>query len=175
MSAGKRVCLGAFAGAHGVRGDVKIRAFTESEESIAAYGPLFSEDGRSFAVRFLRVLKPGLVLARVKEIATREEAEAVSGRKLYIDRSALPQAAPGEYYIEDIVGLSAFDEEGAPLGRVAAMHNFGAGDILELVSGSGKSVFVPFTDAAAPALDVDAGRITLRREFVEPPTEPGET
>lgn len=169
MNGEKRVCLGAFAGAHGVRGEIKIRAFTEAEENISAYGPLSDDKRRAFTIKVLRVLKPGLVLARAAEIATREEAEALAGVRLYVDRNALPPAEEGEFYIEDLVGLHAFDEDGAPLGRVAAMHNFGAGDILEL-AGDKRSVFVPFSDEAAPSVDIAAGRIVIRRAFVEPPT-----
>jgi 16S rRNA processing protein RimM len=166
----RKVCLGAFAGAHGVRGEVKVRTFTESAENIAAYGKLATEDGRSFSLTVLRVLKPGLVLARAAEIATREEAERLGGKKLYVDRAALPPADDGQFYIEDLVGLAAFDEAGAPLGRVAAMHNFGAGDILEVELPGKKAVFVPFSDDAAPKIDIAAGRITLRRSYVEQPS-----
>jgi len=169
MNKARPICLGAFAGAHGVRGDVKIRTFTEAEENIAAYGPLSTADGRTFSVRVLRVLKPGLVLARAPEVATREDAEALGGQKLFVDRSALPPAPIGEFYVEDLIGLAAVDEEGATLGRLIAMHNFGAGDILEIEVAAGKTVLVPFTGDAAPAIDVAAGKITIRRRYLEPP------
>ena len=171
------VCLGAFAGAHGVRGDAKIRTFTEVEENIAAYGPLCTEDGRIFNVKVLSVLKPGLVLARVKEIATREQVEALGGVKLFVARNTLPPAEDGSFYIEDLIGLAAVDEDGAALGRIAAMHNFGAGDIIELQPEHGSTIFVPFTGEAASGVDIAARRITLRRALTEPPPpdedEPG--
>ena len=169
----KLVCLGAFAGAHGVKGDVRIRAFTETAEGIAAYGPLHTEDGRMFTFKILGVPKPGLVLARAPEIATREAAQALSGARLYVERSALPAPAGGEYYVEDIVGLAAVDEDGGALGRIAAMHNFGAGDILELERLAGGTVFVPFSDAAAPEIDIPAGRIVIARAFLQPPEPEG--
>lgn len=164
----RRVCLGAFAGAHGVRGDLKLRAFTETEANIAAYGPLETEDGdRLFHIEILRVLKPGFVLARAREVGTREEAEALAGLRLYVDRDALPPAGAGEYYIEDLVGLKASDETGEALGDVAAVHDFGAGPVLELKRRDGKgTLFVPFTDSAAPEIEVNAGRITIARAAV---------
>ncbi|NWG70344.1 MAG: 16S rRNA processing protein RimM [Parvularculaceae bacterium] len=167
MSERKRVCLGVFAGAHGVRGDLKIRTFTEAPENIAAYGRLSSEEGRNFSIRIVRVLKEDLVLARADEIDSREAAAALSGKKLYVDRAALPPTGAGEFYIEDLVGLAAFDETGASLGRVLAMHNFGAGDIIEVGTAGGASAFVPFTDDAVPAVDAASGRMTVRRSYVE--------
>jgi len=161
----KRVCLAAFAGAHGVRGEVKLKTFTANEEDAAAYGPLSSEDGaRRFTLKIVRVLKPGLVLARSPEIKTREEAQALAGTRLYAPRDALPAIEDeDEFYHEDLVGLEAVDENGAPIGRIAAVHNFGAGDILEVKDrpDGAPSIMVPFTREAAPKIDLEAGRITL--------------
>jgi 16S rRNA processing protein RimM len=160
---GRLVCLGAFAGAHGVRGEIKVRTFTETEENISAYGPLTTEDGaRRFTLRVLRVLKPGLVLAKAAEIRTREDAEALARTRLYVPRGALPAPAEGEFYIEDLIGLAAVDEEGARLGEVVGVHNFGAGDILEVSEQKGASgYFVPFSDDAAPSVDLVRGEITI--------------
>lgn len=128
-----RICLGAFAGAHGVKGETKVKTFTAAPENIAAYGPVTSEDGkRRFTLKFLRALKPGLALVTAPEIASREDAEALKGVKFYVAREALPAASEDEFYIEDLVGLAAFTEGGAPLGAVVAVHNFGAGDIVEI-------------------------------------------
>ncbi len=161
----KRVCLAAFAGAHGVRGEVKLKTFTATEEDAAAYGPLSTEDGgRRFTLKIVRVLKPGLVLARAAEIKSREDAQALAGTRLYAPRSALPDIEDeDEFYHEDLVGLEAIDPQGAPIGRIAAVHNFGAGDILELKDrpGGAPSIMIPFTKEAAPGIDLASGRITL--------------
>lgn len=157
----RRICLGAFAGAHGVKGEAKVKAFTESEEGVAAYGPVESEDGgRRFTLRFIRILKPGLALVAAPEIASREDAAALAGVRLYVDRAALPAPAEGEFYIEDLIGLDAVDDTGAPLGRITAIHNFGAGDILEIGEGAG-AFMTPFSGPAAPTVDFACGRITI--------------
>lgn len=164
MNGGKRICLGAFAGAHGVRGEAKVKCFTEAPESIAAYGPLSSEDGRrSFSLRVVRVLKPDLVVARAPEIASREDAQNLAGTRLYVERAALPATGDEEFYFEDLVGLAAFTEDGAPAGRVAAVHNFGAGDILELedIPDRKDSALIAFTRALVPDIDLAAGRLTI--------------
>ncbi|MFQ5563908.1 MAG: ribosome maturation factor RimM [Parvularculaceae bacterium] len=166
----RRICLGVFAGAHGIRGDVKIRTYTERPENIAAYGPVETEDGaRRFTLEVTRVLKPGLVLVRAPEIESREDAAALSGAAVYVDRDRL-RAPEGdeEFYIEDLVGLSVFDEAGAPAGAVVAADDFGARLVLELsgVPGRKGPVLVPFTKAAAPEVDIAGGRITIAREFL---------
>lgn len=163
----KRICLGAFAGAHGVKGDAKVKSFTEHPESIAAYGPVETEDGeRRFTFELVRVLKPGLVLVRAPEIQSREDAAALSGTRLYIDRARLPEPQEDEFYLDDLVGLAAFDESGAELGSVSAVYNFGAGDILELkdVPGRKGTVMIPFLRATVPQVDIAAGRLAIAAE-----------
>lgn len=160
----ERVCLGAFAGAHGVRGEAKVRAFTETEDGVARYGAVESEDGaRRFTLTFIRALKPGLALVRAPEIASREDAAALSGARFYVSRAALPPVGEDEFYFEDLVGLEARDETGGALGRVAAVHNFGAGDVVELTGFPGRrgAVMVPFTRAAVPQVDLAAGFVTI--------------
>lgn len=160
----RRVCLGAFAGAHGVRGEAKVKTFTQTEERVASYGPLETEDGaRRFSLKFLRVLKPGLALVAAPEIQGREDAETLAGVRLYADRAALPETAEGEFYIEDLVGLAAQDETGAPVGIIIAVHNFGAGDVLEIGErpAGAPSVMIPFTSVAVPAIDLASGRLTV--------------
>ncbi len=161
----KRVCLGAFAGAHGVKGEAKVKTFTAAPENVAAYGPVESEDGkRLFSLRFIRLLKPDLALVSAQEIASREDAAALAGVKLYVDRAALPAAADGEFYIDDLIGLSAITENGAPHGEVVAVHNFGAGDLIELAKAPGAktSLLLPFTSDLIPEIDLDGGSITVR-------------
>jgi 16S rRNA processing protein RimM len=157
----KRVCLAQFAGAHGVRGEAKVKCFTAEEASVAAYGPLTTEDGaRRFSLKFLRAPKPGLAIVRAPEIASREDAIALSGVKLYAARSALPPVeSEDEFYIEDIIGLDAFADSGRALGRIVAVHNFGAGDVIELRGAS--ALFVPFTLSAVPHIDIRARTVTV--------------
>ncbi len=161
--AARRICLGAFAGAHGVRGEAKVKTFTAREDGVAHYGKVTSEDGtRNFTLRFIRALKPGLALVAAPEIASREDAAALAGTRLYVDRAMLPPPDADEFYVEDLVGLAVVDETGAPLGSIAAVHDFGAGAILEIDDG-GKSLMVPFTRAAAPEIDFARSRLTVAR------------
>lgn len=156
-----RVCLGAFAGAYGVKGATKVRSFTEREEGVAAYGPVESEDGkRRFTLSIIRALKPGLVVAAAPEIESREDAAALAGVRFYVLRSALPPAGDcDDFYMEDLVGLKVVSGAGADLGRIAGVHNFGAGDILEIAGrpGAAGSIFAPFTKAFFPAVDLGRG------------------
>lgn len=165
----RKICLGAIAGPHGVRGDVNLRSFTAAPEDIAAYGPLTDEAGaRSFAFKVVRVARPGVVVARAPEIRSREAAEALAGVRLFVDRAALPDIAEDdEYYVEDLVGLTAVTEAGDMLGQVKAAHNFGAGDILEVTTGEGGALFVPFTRAAVPAVLLREGKVTIARAALE--------
>lgn len=158
-----RICLGAFAGAHGVKGEAKVKTFTASEDAISRYGAVESEDRRRrFTLRFIRVVKPGLALVAAPEIASREDAAALAGTRLYVDRARLPDADEDEFYIEDLVGLAAAADDGAPLGKVIALHNFGAGDIVE-IRGDDGALMVPFTLAAIPEVDIARGRIIIAR------------
>ncbi len=167
----KRICLGAFAGAHGVKGDAKLKTFTQTPEAIAAYGPVESEDGaRRFSLAIVKVLKDGFVLARAPEIASREDAESLKGIRVYVPRAVLPAPDEDEYYLEDLVGLAARDEDGAPLGVIKAVYNFGADDLLELAEIPGvKGVWlIAFTRENIPAIDLKDGSITVRRASVDP-------
>ena len=173
----KRVCLGAIAGAHGVRGDIRVKTFTEAPENIAAYGPLESEDGaRRFTLTVVRVQPGDVVIARAPEVATREEAQSLKGARLYAPRSALPDPQEDEFYLDDLVGLSAIDEDGAPFGRVSAVYNFGAGDLIELKDAPGKKgpQLIPFTRAAVPVVDLEAGTVTVNRKALEEEAEGSE-
>jgi len=160
----RRVCLGAIAGAHGVRGAMRIKTFTETPEGVAAYGPVESEDARRrFTLSILRTQADGVVIAGAPEVTNREDAQSLKGVRLYVARDALPAPDEDEFYLDDLVGLAAVDETGAPRGRVAAVYNFGAGDLLELRGAPGEkgARLVPFTRAAVPAVDLDAHCITV--------------
>lgn len=166
----QRVCLGAFAGAHGVTGAAKVRTFTQEQAGVAAYGPLTTEDGaRRFTLRFVRALKPGFALVTAPEIRDREDAAALAGVRLYAPRAALPAIEdPDEFYLEDLVGLDAEDSDGAALGRVAGVHNFGAGDLVEIArSAGGPALFAPFTKAVAPVVDLPGGRLVVDLKALE--------
>lgn len=153
-----RICVGAIAGAFGVRGEVRLKSFTAEPRAIADYGPLTTEDGRrSFTVTLTRPVTGGFG-ARLSGIATREEAEALKGVTLWAARAALPSLPDDEFYHADLIGLAVFDPGGAPLGQVRAIHDHGAGDILE-VAGPEGVLLLPFTRAVVPTVDLAAGRI----------------
>jgi 16S rRNA processing protein RimM len=170
---GARVCLGAFAGAHGVKGEAKVKTFTETEDGVARYGAVESEDGeRRFALTFIRALKPGLALVGAPEIKTREDAAALAGMRLYVDRAMLPAPADDEFYLEDLIGLAAVDDGGEALGRVIAFFNFGAGDILEIETADGGRRMVPLTRAAVPEIDLAKGVATFAAEALRAEAAP---
>jgi 16S rRNA processing protein RimM len=155
---GTRVCLGAVAGAHGVRGEVRLKSFCAEPEAIGAYGPLETEDGRSVTVTITRPLKGGFA-ARLSGIADREAAEALRGTRLYAPRDRLPPPAEDEFYHADLIGLAVLDTGGATLGTVRAIHDHGAGDLLEIDRPGNDSVLLPFTRATVPTIDLAAGRL----------------
>ncbi len=163
----ERVCVGAIAGAFGVKGEVRLKSFCAQPEDIAGYAPLWTEDGRrSFGVRITRVIPNGLS-ARLTGVATREEAEALRGVQLYADRSRLPSLPDDEFYHADLIGLTVVDTGGTVLGKVRAIHNHGAGDILEVYApGRRTALLLPFTRAVVPTVDLTAGRIVA-----DPPEE----
>ncbi|MAW79185.1 MAG: 16S rRNA processing protein RimM [Parvularcula sp.] len=172
MSEAPRVCLGAFAGAHGVKGHTKIKTFTETPDGVAAYGPVETEDrARSFTLAIVKVLGDGFVIASAPEIESREDAEALKGVQLYVDRSALPSPEEDEFYLDDLVGLNVFDEDGAPMGVVKAVYNFGAGDLIELANIPGVKGLrlVPFTKEAVPEIRISQKKITVARSAIETP------
>lgn len=167
----QRVCLGAFAGAHGVRGDLRVKTFTQTPDAAAAYGPVATEDGaQAFNLTFLRLVKGDIAIFRAKEITSRDAAEALKGKRFYVDRSALPAPQEDEFYITDLVGLAAIDEAGEPIGEISAVHNFGAGDLIELRGAPGVKgvLLIAFTKENAPHIDLKAGRITLRKSLLDP-------
>ena len=162
----ERLCVGVIAGAHGVRGLVKIKSFTEDPANLTAYGALTDESGaRRYRVAVTGRAK-GVLLARIEGVGDRDAARALSGARLYIARAALPEPEDEEYYHADLIGLAVEDRAGAPLGRVAAVQNFGAGDILEIERPDQGTLLVPFTKAAVPLVDPAGGRVV-----VEPPEE----
>ena len=161
-----RVCIAQIGAAHGVRGEVRLKAFTEDPLNVARYGPLESEDGtRQFEIEAVRPAKDVLV-ARLKGIADRDAAEALKNQRLYVARSRLPKPADGEFYHADLVGLAATKPNGEPIGTVKAVHNFGAGDLLEIEPPSGATIMLPFDESTVPVVDIAGGKIV-----VEPPAD----
>lgn len=153
----EKICVGAIAGAFGVQGEVRLKSFCSEPRDIASYGALTSEDGKhSFTVKLTRPVTGGLG-ARLSGVATREQAEALKGVTLWAPRKALPSLPDDEFYHADLIGLEVFDTGGAPLGRVRAIFDHGAGDILEVVGK--EQLLLPFTRAAVPTVDLTAGRI----------------
>ena len=154
------ICLAHVAAAHGVRGALKLRCFTERPENVAAYGPLYDERGRElFAVQVQRAV-PGGVIVTAEGIADRDAAEALRGTRLYVPRSRLPALEPDEFYHEDLVGLAVRDATAREIGRVRAVLDFGGGEMLEIETAQGGSELVPFTRAAVPEIDL-TGRIIV--------------
>jgi 16S rRNA processing protein RimM len=153
-----RICVGAIAGAFGVHGEVRLKSFCAEPSDIANYTPLTSEDGkRSFTVSLTRAVTGGIG-ARLTGIATREEAEALKGLTLWAPRDALPSLPDDEFYHADLIGLNVVDTGGQSLGRVRAIYDHGAGDILEIIGGS-DILMLPFTKAVVPTVDLAARRI----------------
>jgi 16S rRNA processing protein RimM len=159
-----RVCLGAITGAHGVRGQVKVKPFTEDPADIAAYGPVTDEAGeRRFAISVTGMAK-GQVLAKLEGISDRNAAEALRGTRLYVERSALPDTDDGSFYHADLVGLRVEGRDGEKIGTVTALYDFGAGDVVEIHCIDGESRMLPFTETVVPVVDLEGGRLV-----VEPP------
>lgn len=155
--------LGVVGAPHGVKGEVRVRSFTADPLAIGDYGPLFLDDGQSLSVISLRP-QGDMLVARFDGVTTRDQAAALTNKALHVDRSALPDnPANDEFYHADLIGLEARDETGAALGRVAGLQDFGAGDILELRLASGTAVFVPFSRAAVPVVDVAGGFVVIDR------------
>jgi 16S rRNA processing protein RimM len=152
------VCVGAIAGGFGVKGEVRLKSFCAEPAAIAGYGPLVTEDGRSFGVRVTRPIA-GAFAARLTGVATREEAEALKGIRLYAPRDRLPPLPEDEFYHADLIGLLVVDTGGAALGTVRAVLDHGAGDILEIARPGAPDLLLPFTRAAVPTVDLAARRI----------------
>ena len=148
-------------GALGLKGEVKVKTFTEEPAGLARYGTLHAEDGRSFEIAALRSAKSGEAVIAFKGIGNRTAAEALKGVQLFVPRAALPEAAADEFYHTDLIGLAAYDSGGGLVGKVAAIHNFGAGDVIELVRADGDTVHLVFTKNTVPVIDIAGGRITV--------------
>lgn len=153
-------CVGAIAGAFGVRGDVRIKSFCATPEDIGLYSPFSSEDGaRQFRIKILRPIKNGFS-GKIEGITNKEDADALKGTRLYVPLDRLPELADDEFYHSDLIGLDVFDTGGVKLGHIRAVHDHGAGDLLEVFGPGLKStVLLPFTKDAVPTVDLAQKRI----------------
>jgi 16S rRNA processing protein RimM len=179
----QRICLGVITGAHGLRGEVRVRTFGDGS-ALDAYGPVSDAAGsRTFEILGLRPTKNG-VLARFEGVGDRTQAENLKGTELYVERRALPDPGPDEFYHADLIGLAARSVDGKALGEVIAVHDFGAGDLLEIAApdaASGDTIMLPFTREAAPEIDLTRGVVVLDipqasaepHDSAEPPAENG--
>jgi 16S rRNA processing protein RimM len=155
------VLLGEIGAAQGLKGEVRLRSYTEEPTAIASYGALEDERGRAVEIESFRVT-PKALIARIKGVTSREGAEALARTKLYLPRTRLPEREEEEWYHADLIGLSAIGQDGETIGTVVAIQNFGAGDLIEIKPmGGGATVLVPFTRETVPEVDVEGGRLTL--------------
>jgi 16S rRNA processing protein RimM len=160
------VLIGVITGAHGLKGEVRIKTFTTEPQNINAYGPLALKNGHTLTILGLRSFKDTEVIARLKESIDRNAAEALRGQELYVERAQLPELEEEEYYHNDLLSLRAITEEQTEIGKVIAVQNFGASDILEIQTLEGTKVMVPFIDDAIIEVNLEQGFVTIRAAFV---------
>ncbi len=158
----ERVCVAQIGAAHGIKGEVKLWSFTADPESVADYGPLESEDGTlRFEIEAVRAAK-GHLVARLSGVRDRDAAERLTNLRLYVPRERLPPPAAEEFYHADLIGLPAQDRDGTELATIVGIHDFGAGDLLELLPpGANSTVLMRFTAATVPVVDIAGGRIVI--------------
>lgn len=161
MTASNKICLGAIVGVHGIRGEVKVKSFTEDEKNLTHYGPLSNLEGnRKFELKIVGHSKE-LLRVKVKGVEDRNVAETLVGTGLYVERSLLPELPEEEYYHSDLIGLMALNAKGEKVGTVNALYNFGAGDIIELKTVDGRLEMLPFTMAYVPTVNLKDGFIIV--------------
>ena len=160
--AADRIVLAAIAGAHGIRGEVRLKLFTDTPDTLARLAR-FDAGGRAFALQGIRADKPGMAVARFEGITDRNAAEALRGLELAVPRAALPPLGEGEYYVADYIGMAVVDETGAAVGTVKTIENYGASDILDIARDGGGSVMVPFV---ADVVREEPGRLVVDRAWL---------
>ncbi len=155
------VLLAAVLGAHGLKGEVRMKTFTAEPGKLSAYGPLHAKDGRLFTIEALRPGRDGEAVAAFTEIRDRDAAEALKGTELFVKRGRFPEVQNGEFYHADLVGLDAEDASGRRIGKVLAVQNYGAGDVLVIAADTGDEILLAFTRENVPEIDVKAGRLIV--------------
>ncbi len=148
-------------GPQGVRGQLKVKPFTVTPQSLSAYGPVTTANDQQLILQIISVNAKGLAIVRVKGVDTRDAAEALRGLTLYVARESLPNVADGEFYHADLLGMTVKGQDGAELGRLVAIHDFGAGEIAELAPGKGPTIMVPFGGDRLIAVDIEAKELCL--------------
>ncbi len=158
---GKLILMGVVGRAHGVRGLVRVHSYTESPEDLAGYSPLRDEQGRPWSLAWKSEGVAELRDATGKPLADRTAAEALVNTRLFVERARLPAATDDEYYLADLIGLAARAADGAALGSIAAVHDYGAGASLEIMAEGGASMLVPFNHASVPQVEIEAGFVVI--------------
>lgn len=162
MSKPDLICVAAIAGAFGIKGEVKLKAFTDALENCVSYGPLLSESGQVVLTPDSYRLVKGAVAVICPEVTTREQAESLKSTKLYVPRENFPPPEEDEFYASDLVGLDVKSTDGKRIGKIIGVQDFGAGDLLEIKPKEGASFYHPFTIAATPKVDIKAGRVVIK-------------
>lgn len=153
------ICLGAIMGSYGVRGEARVKSFCADPSALGDYGPVTFDNGTTAKLTVIRPIKGGYAV-RLSGVPHKEAADALKGQKIWAHRDALPTLPDDEFYHTDLIGLTAVDTGGEALGRIHAVHDHGAGDILE-VRIEGASVLIPFTRAIVPTVDLASGRVIV--------------
>jgi len=155
------VLIAAVIGAHGLKGEVKVKTFTATPDALARYRTLHAKDGRVFTIAQLRPGKADEAVATLAEVVDRNTAESLRGLELFVKRDALPAPDENEFYHADLIGLTAMDEADRVIGTIRAIHNYGAGDVIEIARGDGDTVMLPFVKDFVPLVDLKAGRVVI--------------
>ena len=162
----KDLCVAVVVGAQGLDGAMRIRTFTNTPSAIGAINGLVNESGVPIGIHVVRLQK-GIVVARIEGVSDRTQAEAWIGKRLYVARSTLPKLEHEEYYHTDLIGLRVESPKGTEVGRVVAVHDFGAGGIIDVENGEGKSIMLPFSAETVPLVDISNGRLVVAPEAFE--------
>ncbi len=160
------VCLGEIVGPQGLKGEVRIKTFTEDPANLTAYGALFDDAGKRLSVAVRQIRTSSLVIAAIEGCVDRNQAEAMVGKKLYIHREQLSETDDGEYYYHDLMGMTVIDEQDVVIGQIMAVENYGAGEFLEIIDGFGKVYTIPFSQDAVLMIDVVVRIIHVQRSFL---------
>ncbi len=163
----KRILLGEIVAAHGIKGHVKIKTYTENPVDIGSYGPMRDENDNSYTLSNIRQVSPHAIIAFIKGITDRNQAEALCGTKFYIDRAQLPEPTENEFYHEDLINISVYDEQGTHYGNVLALQDFGAGEFFDIKSSDQtKFMTLPFNEDAVLDINIEEKKMIINSEFL---------